>query len=103
VDEATQATSSSVGLPPWGERLLYALLDCVVLLEYFNDRIAGSGGEIPTVPELAVDLIGAAIQMLLWRYPDGVVRNLVNAIRAVPAELEAAIEEDLNTLIQEVL
>lgn len=72
-------------------------------MDYAQNSRTGAGDDVPTVPELALYMIETAADMLLWYYADGVVREVVHPLRHLSDELEAAIEEDLNTLIEEVL
>lgn len=103
MDEGTQATASGSDLPPWARSLLYVLVDCRAWLDYAQNSRTCAGDDIPTVPELALEMIEPATDMLVWCYPDGVVRQVVHPIRHLLDQLEGAIEEDLNTLIEEVL
>jgi len=40
--------------------------------------------------------------MLLWRYPEGPVEEAVNAVGDLPDKLERLIEDELNSLLEEM-
>jgi len=102
MEETFQTSPENIDLPPWARSLLYVLVDCKAWLDYAQNSRTSAGDEVPTVPELALDMIGTAVEMLLWYYPHGVVREILNPVRNLRDELEAALEEDLETLIQEL-
>jgi len=101
--EVLESTDNGIDLPPWARSLLYVLVDCKHWLQYVQYGLTPADDEILTVPELAVDMVRTAVEMLLWYYPHGVVREILNPVRNLPDELEAAMEEYLDGLIAQLL
>jgi len=103
MEETLESTDNGIDLPPWARSLLWLLVDCKAWLDYAQNSRTGAGDDVPTVPELALGMIETATDMLVWCYPDGVVRQVVHPIRHLADEVEAAIDEDLDSLIRELL
>lgn len=88
--------------PPWMGPLLDVACGATDLWDYADGGRTHAGDEAPPLPELAVLMIRTGIEMLRWRYTDGPVAETLKAVCDLPHRLERLMEDELNSLLEEV-
>lgn len=103
MEEAFESCPGTLDGPPWTGPLLDVAIGAEDVWAYTVEGCTNPDwDEPPTVPRLAVLMIRTAFQMLLWCYPDGPVAEAVNAIGDLPDKLERLMEDELNSLLEEI-
>jgi len=102
MEEAFESCPSTLDRPTWTGPLLDVACGATDLWDYTDGGRTHAGDEAPTGSELAVLMIRTGIEMLRWRYPDGPVAEAVCAIRNLPDRLERLVEDELNSLLEDV-
>ena len=87
----------------WARALPDIAAGAADLFDYIATHCTQSGEEPPSVSDLAVLMIRTGIEMLRWRYPEGPAAETLNAIRDLPHKLERLMQDELNSLLEEVL